>query len=849
VHRRTAFFLVLIALPFTLTTTALVTLAQRAAPPPRRPGALGMGVTQLPNGWRIAPAGRHAAIGDLPLNMIWSPDGRYLIVSNNGWSKPTLTVFDTANFYVKTTVPMDHAWLGLAWHPDGKRLFSSGAAQNVVNEFVWNGETLKQGSRLVIRAPVLRPTFETLMDSGFLGGIALTPSGSRLFAVQVFGMALSAIDIASGKVVQTARMDAEPYSAVVSADGRLVFVSLWGGAKVLMFDTATLEPKGEVAVGEHPNAMLQSRDGKRLFVACANTNAVWVIDLETQRATEQIGVALFPEAPPGTTPNALALSPDGTTLLVANADNNTVAVADISTPGASKIRGFIPTGWYPTAVTFDREGRRIFVVSGKGLSPAANPRGPVPGTRGADGQYIGQMLQGTLSEIATPDDTELQALTKRVYEVTPYDDATKLAPADAPVDSPIPGRVGASSPIKHVFYIVRENRTYDQILGDIPAGNGDPTLTLFGEAVTPNAHALAREFVLLDNFYVDAEVSYDGHAFSMGAYATDAVEKIWPTNYGQRGGIYLSEGGGGQRNPYGNLSAPPQGYLWDMAKRAGVSVRSYGEFVHRDSKTGKIVASVPGLEGLIHPEYPPYDLSIPDNQRVDVWLAEFRDFERTGNLPRLSIIRLGNDHTAGTRPGAPTPRAMVAENDVALGRVVEAVSNSRFWKESAIFVLEDDAQNGPDHVDAHRAPAFVLSPFARRGVVDSTLYTTSGMLRTMELILGLEPMSQYDAAATPMYNAFQPTPVMTAYSGLPARIPLDEMNTSTAWGAQASLDMNLREADLAPELELNEIVWRSVRGANSPMPPPRRAAFIRIPDDGDDDEGKAEPRERKKKSR
>ena len=368
------------------------------------------------------------------------------------------------------------------------------------------------------------------------------------------------------------------------------------------------------------------------------------------------------------------------------------------------------------------------------------------------------------------------------------------------------------------------------MFGDIETGNGDPTLTLFGEDVTPNAHALAREFVLLDNFYVDAEVSYDGHAFSMGAYATDAVEKIWPTNYGQRGGIYLSEGGGGQRNPYGNLAAPPQGYIWDMAKRAGVSVRSYGEFVERDDRTGRIKASVPGLEGLFNPDYPPYDLNIRDNARVDVWLKEFTEFVRAGTVPRLSIIRLGNDHTAGTRPTAHTPRAMIAENDAALGRVVQAISSSPIWKESAIFILEDDAQNGADHVDAHRSPALVISPFARRRAIDSTMYSTSSVLRTMELILGLEPMTQYDAAAAPMYGAFQPTPTLTPYAALGPRVSIDELNGSTAWGAEASLRMNLDDADMAPEMELNEILWRSIRGADAPMPPPRRAAFIRPAD-------------------
>ena len=825
-RRHTVVFL-LIALPLGLVSTALVGVAQWAAPAPRRPGVQGGGVTLLPNGWQIAPAGRHSQIGDLPLNMVWTPDGRYLIVTNNGWSRPSLTIFDTANFYIKGALAVDHAWLGLAWHPDGKRLFASGAALNVVNEFTWDTSALKPSGRFIVAEPALRPTFETLKDSGFIGGIAVTPDGSRLFAAEVLATALAMLDVASGKVVRTIGLDAEPYSALVSADGKTLFVSLWGGAKILLFDPATLDAKGSIEVGEHPNAMLQSSDGARLFVACANTNAVWTIDLATNRAVEQIGVALFPQAPPGTTPNALALSPDGRTLLVANADNNTVAVVDVTT-AASRVRGFIPTGWYPTGVTYSRDGRRIYVLSGKGLSPAANPRGPVPGNRGADGQFIGGMLQGSLSEIATPGDDELAAMTKKVYEISAYADAKKLTPVDAPLDSPIPHRVGDPSPIKHVFYIIRENRSYDQVFGDMPSGDGDPTLTLFGDDVTPNAHAIAREFVLLDNFYVDAEVSYDGHAFSMGAYATDAVEKIWPTNYGNRGGIYLSEGGGGQRNPYGNLSAPPQGYIWDMAKRANVTVRSYGEFVYKEA--GKVVAAVPGLRGLINPDYPPFDLDILDNRRVDVWLQEFRRFEKEGGLPQLSIIRLGNDHTAGTRTGARTPRAMVAENDIALGRVVDAISHSKFWNELAIFVLEDDAQNGPDHVDAHRSPALVVSPFTRRRVVDSTLYSTSSVLRTIELILGLEPMSQYDAAAAPMYGAFQPTPVLTPFTALPARVSLDEVNSPLAWGAEASMRMNLREADLAPDLELNEIIWRSVKGANSPMPPPRHAAFIRAVD-------------------
>jgi len=495
----------------------------------------------------------------------------------------------------------------------------------------------------------------------------------------------------------------------------------------------------------------------------------------------------------------------------------------------------LPTGWYPTAVLFSRTGDQLFVLNGKGLTGQANPRGPQAVSSGADGQYQGQLMQGAISIIDVPDAAALKAYTTRVYDITPYSDATRLRPADAPSDSPVPAQVGQASPIKHVFYLIRENRTYDQVLGDMEKGNGDATLALFGEAITPNAHAIAREFVQFDNFYVDAEVSYDGHAFSTAAYATDVVEKMWPTNYGRRGAVYLSEGGWGDRNLYGNLSAPKDGYIWDFANRAGVSVRSYGEFAEREGRNGPVVASVPGLVGKVHPSYPPYNLNIPDNERVDVWLEEFRQFEANGQLPRLNIIRLPNDHTFGTRAGSLTPRSMVAENDQALGRIFEAISHSKYWSESAIFVLEDDAQNGPDHVDSHRSVLLMASPYARRGALDSTLYTTSGVLRTMELILGLPPMSQYDAAATPMYRGFQANPDLRPFTRRPARVSLTERNGTEAFGAAASAAMNFDEADMTPEYELNEILWKSIRGSDSPMPPPVRSGFIRVIDDGEDE--------------
>ncbi len=834
----------LIAAALLVATSAAVVVTQRVTSTKDRPGYLGGNVTLLPNGWRISPAGRHFSIGDLPLAMTLSPDGHALVVTNNGYQRPSLKVFDL-DHETASSVSMDDAWLGLAWHPDGKRVFSSGAASNTVLELSWDGARLRAGRKINVAktvAPVAAgATRPATAQQTFVGGIAVSGDGQRLYAVHVYGQFVSMVDVATGTLQASADLPAEPYTTVLSQDGQTLFVSVWGGARVLTFDAKTLAAKASIDVGEHPNAMALSPDGRRLFVACANTNTVWAVDLVSGRATEQISIALFPKAPPGATPNALAVSPDGTRLLVANADNNAVAFVDIAKPGASRVLGFIPTGWYPTGVLFNSDATKIFVLSGKGLASMPNIRGPQPGLGRGEGQYIGSSLEGSLSILPTPDAPTLAQYTRTVYDLTPYTDDARLAPGSSP-GNPIPARVGDASPIAHVFYVIRENRTYDQILGDLDRGNGDPGLALFGEDVTPNAHALAREFVTLDNFYVNAEVSYSGHAFSTGAYSNDFVEKIWPTNYGGRGATYLSEGGGTMRTPYGNIAAPPNGYIWDTVLRAKRTVRSYGEFAEisragapesepstaaRPAGRGAMEATVPGLKGHVHPSYPGFDLSIPDNRRVDIWLEEFKTFEANGQLPALSIIRLGNDHTNGTRAGSPTPRAMIAENDQALGRLVDAISHSVYWKDSAIFVLEDDAQDGPDHVDAHRSPAFVISPYTRRGVVDSTLYTTSGVLRTMELILGAEPMTQYDAAATPMHAAFQNTATLTPYVKKDPRIPLDERNRSSAPGAAASDRMDFDEADMTPMLELNEILWQSVHGADARMPPPVHAAFVR----------------------
>jgi hypothetical protein len=515
-----------------------------------------------------------------------------------------------------------------------------------------------------------------------------------------------------------------------------------------------------------------------------------------------------------------------------------VAVFDVATPGKSRSLGFIPVGWYPTSVRVTPDGRHLLVANGKGISSQANPRGPQPGAKLKEDQptvqLISRLFRGTLSIIDLPAHQEferqLAAYTKQAYQCTPLKPDASIA-AQHTADNPIPRQPGGASPIRYCLYIVKENRTYDQVLGDLPQGNGDPKLCLFPERVTPNQHQIAREFVLLDNFYADAEVSADGHEWSMGAYATDFVEKMWPMDYGHNRSKkfpYPAEG-------YFPVAVPAGGYLWDRAGEARVSYRVYGEFVDIFARSNAPTRGrLKGLQGHIDEWYRPWDMAYSDLDRAARFIGELKRMEAEGEMPRLQIVRLPNDHTHGATPGWRTPTAYMGQNDLALGQIIEAVSHTKFWPQTAIFVVEDDAQNGPDHVDAHRTTAYVISPYARGRGVDSTMYSTSSMLRTIELILGLKPMSQFDAAATPMFNSFQAAPDVRPYQVRPANVDLEERNGSHAWGGQ--LKMNFAREDAADDLLLNEVVWRSVRGPASPMPAPVRAGFVFArAKDGDDD--------------
>jgi YVTN family beta-propeller protein len=815
---------------FVFVLPASLSAAERAVP-----GKLPTGEMLLPNGRLLTPAGTQAEVAPYPFALALTPDGTRVVAACTGADDQSLHLLDAATGRVLAKEPVKKSWLGLAISPDGKRVYLAGAGAKVV--LVYRLES----DRFVAEDPLpLRKAGEPAKLDATPSGLAVSADGKSLWAARMLLNDLVRIDLASRTVASSVPVGVHPYRPVLSPDGALLAVSNWGAATVSLVDAATATVVGTVRMADHPSDLAFSRDGRTLFVAQSNRNLVAAVDLAARTVARQISVAFGPDGPgtpsadalpDGSTPNALALSPDGKTLYVANADDDAVAVVDTGGDVRSgRTRGFIPSGWYPAALALSADGKTLWVANAKGAGSWANAVGGPDPTKKKDRAWKKtRTIPGTVSRVDVPPAAALAALTARAY-ANRRPAARAAAPAKLSAVLPAPG---GASPVRHVVYVIRENRTYDQVLGDLPQGNGDPALAIFGRDVTPNAHAIAEEFVLLDNLYCDAEVSADGHNWSMGAYATDFVEKVWPPDYGSKGFDYLFEGN--DANAF-----PTNGYLWDAAARAGLTLRNYGEFVGVAAEMEPTVLSLSeGMEGALAgntcPFYPGFDLDVLDNARVDIFLKEFRGFVKKKVMPSLTILRLGNDHTAGTKKGERTPRAMVAENDVALGRLVEAISHSPFWKDTAIFVIEDDAQNGSDHVDAHRTVGFVISPYTRRkGAVDSTMYATVSMLRTMELILGLPPLSQHDAGATPMAGAFADVPDLAPYVHRETKIPFYEMNPDGAPMQEAANTWDFSKEDAAPELALNEAVWKSVRGKDAAMPAPVNASFVRLRERTDD---------------
>lgn len=772
----------------------------------------------LPNGWQLSPAGRSLPLGDLPLNLVVSSSGRYMAATNNGQSVQSIQLIDPVNERLLHQVVVPKSWYGLAFSEDEKYLYASGGNDNWILQYELNNDRLVLSDSIILG----KKWPEQISPAG----ITLNHKRNEMYVVTKENNSLYCIDLRSKETRKIIPLGAEAYASVLSRDHRSLFISLWGGAKILEYDVRRQQIKRSLEVGNHPNELVLSKDGATMYVANSNDNSVSVVDVKGWKVIEVLNAALYPDAPEGSATNGVALSADEKTLYVANAENNCLAVFDVSEPGRSRSVGFIPVGWYPTNVKVT--GNRIFVANGKGFSSFANPRGPNPIAKkqqvtyqqgdtsktAQEVQYIAGLMKGTLSVIDQPDAITLGAYSKAVYTNTPYSREGELLASGEP-GNPIPMKVGDPSPIKHVFYIIKENRTYDQVLSDMPGGNGDTSLLLFGERITPNQHKLAKEFVLLDNFYVDSEVSADGHNWSLAAGATDYLEKTWPTNYGGRGGFYDGEGNRAIANP-------TKGFIWDYCKRAGVSFRTYGEFAD-DYK-----ANIPVLEGNFCPYFTSWDERVRDTTRFYQWRREFDSLVAVNAVPQFNSLRFINDHTEGQRIGRPTPFAHVADNDWAVGLFVEHLSKSPIWNQSVVFIVEDDAQNGPDHVDAHRTTAYVAGGYVKRNFIDHTMYSTSSMLRTIELILGLPPMSQYDAAATPMWRCFSKTTDPAGFVSVPSNVDLNDKNVANTPSAVKSAAFDFSKEDAIPDLVFSEVIWKAVKGEHSEMPAPRRSAFLQI---------------------
>jgi len=758
----------------------------------------------LPNGWYLSPAGKQIPLGGFPLNVVPVPHSNYAVTTSNGYGDHFLAVVDVNTQTIKSRVPIHEGWMGLAVSPDGGTIYASAGDEDRVLVY-----RLRNGD-LILRDSIAFP------KGSFPAGLALNKSANVLFAAGNLSNSVISVDLQTARVVFDVPVGHKPYACVFNAATNRIYVTNWGGDTVSALDADTGFLLATIQVEAKPNALLLNRDGRTLFVANGDHNSVSVVDLTVNRVIERIDVSLPGVRLPGTIPNALALSSSGRTLYVADADANAIAVVDVSIAGRSAIAGFIPTGWFPTALT-------IVPLHAKDMLVVTNAKGAqsygIGTTLGPNETYSttstfpAKLMQGTVSFIPQASSALLLRYTKEVRENSPSVAQRTILP-------PFP--LGKDCPIRHVFYIIKENRTYDQVLGDLPEGNGDPRFTLFGELVTPNEHALARQFTLIDNLYHNAEVSATGHFWTDSAYATEYVEKLWPSTYSGRGGA-------GRRLEYhdDDDDYPSSGFLWDLCKRQGMTYRSYGEFGRvLGAEPGHVRPATKGLAGHVNPDYLGADAiaSFSDLQRYGVWHKEFVEFVGKGTLPSLEVISLPGDHTVATRPGYPTPKAMVAENDFVLGKMIDDISHSLYWKDSAIFVIEDDPQSGPDHVDCHRTTAFVISPYVRRRFVDHQMYSSVSMLLTMEKILGLPPMTQFDAKATPMWSLFQSHADLSPYVKTQPNVDLKEINTQSSYGASESSKMLLDAADEADDGELNEILWKSMRGSDSVMPPRRVGA-------------------------
>ena len=746
--------------------------------------------TPLATGVRLDAEGEFIDLGSMPLGMALAPEGKRLIAVLSGWREQGIQVVDLESKKVLQTIPQEAAFYGVAFSADGKELYVSGGNEDLIYAYSWSNGTATLNKEIILGQKKPDKT-----GSRYPAGIAVSTKGNLLYVAENVGDALAVVDPSSGRVVQRFSTDHYPYAVQVAPDGG-VYVSAWGSNTICIFRAfadGTLSNAGRLVVGPRPSALTMSPDGSRLFVALASTDQIAIVDTHAKKVLRYLQDQA-PGAPSeGSTPNALALSHDAARLYVAEADNNAIAVFDVSEQvskraalAAVRPMGRIPTDWYPTGLL--EIDKKLIVLSGKGHGSHANPDGPTPGEaiKRPLGYDLGQLNGSIRMCSADFSPAALAQFSRRVAEANEWNQQRDSR---------------GYPPFRHVVYIIKENRTYDQVLGDLKEGDGDPNLVFFGKDVSPNHHALALRFGLFDRFFTNAEVSSQGHIWSTAAYVTDFGEKLIPSAYSdRRGGIDGEE-----------IDEPIGGFLWNLAAKNGIWFRDYGEMVN--GPEGWPVTQR-DLRADVSPIYPEFNLKIPDQKRADGWIQELHEFVAKGEMPALEVLHLPSDHTAGGRAGYPTPRAYVADNDLALGRIVEALSQSPFWRDTVVFVLEDDSQAGPDHVDSHRSPFFAISAYNHPGTVHRFANTTD-VVGAIEDILGLGRMSKFDYFSRPLADVFSPTPDFAPYRSLVPQADMKETNPSKGVAAQMSQGLDLRAADRSDGALFNRVLWYMLKPDNA----------------------------------
>ena len=851
-----------------------------------RVGRSGANRTVLPVNQVVTPLGLQIDLPGLrPQALALSPDGKVLIVSGKS---SELLVLDPVNGEVRQRVALPDemvneprpevvspnlltpdkdgqvSFTGLIFSGDRKRVFLSNVNGSIKVFTVADDGTVAPSHSLP-----LPPADVPRRKEEIPAGLALSADGTRLYVCGNLSNTLLELEAATGRVLRTFAVGAAPYDVVLV--GEKACVSNWGGRRpgagdltgpagrgtvvrvdpvrhiasegsVSVIDLRAGKPVAEILTALHASALAVSPDRRHVVCANAGSDNLSVIDTRTDKVVETIWVKTKPGDLFGASPNALAFGKNGKTLYVANGTQNAVAVITFD-PGdrESKLIGLIPVGWFPGALVFDAP---------RGVLAVANIKGhPALTKKDKEGRvgFNSRHYSGSVSLVPVPKKSDLPKLSETVMRNLRREAivASKLPPRPGEPARPVPERIGEPSVFRHVIYIIKENRTYDQVFGDVKAGNGDASLCIFGEAITPNQHRLVRDFVLLDNTYCSGILSADGHQWSTSAFATDYMEKSFA-------GFPRSYPDGMGENDDDALAYSPAGFLWDNAIKHGRTLRDYGEFAApavkwRDPKregsptfmdcyrrwkdgTNDVIfassAMVPSLKPYLPTDYVGWAMEVPDQFRADFFIRELKEFEARGTLPNLILICLPNDHTSGTKKSSPTPAACVADNDLAFGRIVEAVSRSKFWPETAIFGIEDDPQAGWDHVSGYRTTAYCISPYTKRGAVVGTQYNTTSIIRTMEQILGLPPMNQFDASATPMTDCFTDRPDFTPFTVVANNVPLDQMNPAPQAihdrllrrNAERSAKLNFREVDKAPEDVLNRILWHAMKGSRAPYP-------------------------------